>query len=371
MRGQGTQAMPQDRPTAQAGILLLGAGHANLLAVRALRRGLPQARITLIDAAAEARYSGMLPGVIAGHYPPDAMAVDLADFARRRGIAFRRGRIVGLDPQARQVMLEDGTALPYDLAALDLGSHGAMPEIAGFARHAVPVKPLDALAARLAATPPEAAVALIGGGVAGAEIALALRHRGARAVTLIEAGPLPVAALRPRSRAALLTALRRAGVQIVTGARVARILPDAVVLEDGRRIAAALTIGIAGARAHGWQAECLPVDGAGFVRVTPQLQVEGQPGLFAVGDCAAMMHAPRPKAGVYAVRQAPVLAANLIALATGGPMRRYDPQGDHLKIIALGGRRALAEWRGLVLRGAWLWRVKDRIDRRFMAGLRR
>ena len=113
------------------------------------------------------------------------------------------------------------------------------------------------------------------------------------------------------------------------------------------------------------------VDGAGFVRVTPTLQVEGHANLFAAGDCAAMIHAPRPKAGVFAVRQAPVLAANLAAGLSGAPLRPYVPQGAYLKIISLGHRSALAEWRGMTLRGRWLWQVKDRIDRRFMAGLQR
>ncbi|WP_330449439.1 FAD-dependent oxidoreductase [Paracoccus marcusii] len=122
---------------------------------------------------------------------------------------------------------------------------------------------------------PTAAAALIGGGVAGAEIALALRHRGARAVTLIEAGPVAVATLRPRSRRHMMQALEGAGIGVVTQARIAAVEPDAVLLADGSRIASALTLGIAGARAHGWMARTLPVDGAGFVRVMPTLQVEG------------------------------------------------------------------------------------------------
>lgn len=352
-------------------ILLLGAGHANLLAVRALRQAVPQAWITLIDAAAQASYSGMFPGVVAGHYPANAMRIPLRAFAERNGIGFTQGRIARLDPVARQVSLEDGTVLPYDAAALDVGSHSAMPEIPGFAVYGIPIKPLDAFTARLQGADPTAAAALIGGGVAGAEIALALRHRGARAVTLIEAGPVPIAALQPRSRRHMMQALKRAGIGVVTQARIAAVEPDAVLLANGSRIASTLTLGIAGARAHAWMARTLPVDGAGFVRVTPTLQVEGHPNLLAAGDCAAMIHAPRPKAGVFAVRQAPVLAANLASALSGTPLRPYTPQDDYLKIISLGKRSALAEWRGMTLWGAWLWQVKSRIDRRFMAELQR
>jgi pyridine nucleotide-disulfide oxidoreductase family protein len=355
----------------QPRLLLLGAGHANLLAVPAIRTGLPKARITLIDLAGEATYSGMFPGHVAGHYAAQDLRVRLDHFAARHHITFLQGRVSHIDPEAGQVGLSDGTFLPYDLAALDIGSHSAMPEIPGFAHHAVPIKPLDGFAARLAQVDPAAPVAIIGGGVAGAEIGLALAYCGARQVSVLEAGPTIAAALGPCARAHLLAALDRAEVRAMTCAKVAAVEDGAVLLQDGSRIASGLTIGIAGARAHGWMARTLPVDAAGFVRVSPALQVEGCPGLFAVGDCAAMTHAPRPKAGVFAVRQAPVLAANLIAAALGAPLGRYDPQDDYLKIISLGGKTALAEWHGLSLRGAWLWRLKDRIDRSFMTRLQR
>lgn len=350
-------------------ILLLGAGHANLLAVRPLRAALPGARITVIDAAPQATYSGMFPGQIAGHYRPDEMQVDLPRFAARHAVTFVQARISGLDPVQQQARLHDGRALGYDLAVLDLGSHTAMPEIPGFADHAVPIKPLGGFAARLATAGGDGPAVLIGGGVAGAEVALALTRRRRGPVSLIEAGPAIAATLRPRSRAVLTAALTRAGVQVLTGAQVAQVRADRVILRDGTTLASALTLGIAGARAHGWLARDLPVDAAGFVRVMPDLRVDGHATLFAAGDCAAMIHAPRPKAGVFAVRQAPVLVHNLIAACRGTAAMRYDPQRDYLKIISLGERVALAEWRGLTLHGRWLWRVKDRIDRQFMRGL--
>ncbi|RJL06661.1 pyridine nucleotide-disulfide oxidoreductase [Paracoccus aestuarii] len=351
-----------------ATILLLGAGHANLLAAGPLRAALPGARITLVDAAPVATYSGMFPGMIAGRYAADAPQIPLADFAARHGIGFRQARITGIDAPARRAMLADGTALPHDLAALDIGSHTAMPEIPGFADHAVPVKPMAAFAARLRNGAPGPA-AVIGAGVAGSEIALALRR--SRPVTLIEAGPRIAPGLGARAAAALRRALDRAGVTVLTDARPARITADAVILDDGRRIASALTVGCAGARAQDWLARDLPVDRAGFVRVGPTLQVEGHPHLLAAGDCAAMTHAPRPKAGVFAVRQAPDLVRNLVALHQGGAALRHSPQRDYLKIISLADGQGLAEWHGLTLQGRWLWRLKDRIDRRFMAGLRR
>ena len=353
-----------------APILLLGAGHANLLALPPLRAALPGVAILLIDMADRATYSGMFPGLVAGHYRADQISVGLADFAARHKAGFLRARVTGIDADARQVTvaLPCGSVrrLDYAQAALDLGSHGAMPEIEGFRDHARAVKPLRA---DLPLPDRGLPSVVIGGGVAGAEIALALSHRQHAPVTLIEAGPRIAATLTPHGRTLLCRALDGAGVTVLTGTRVGRVAAEHVVLDDGRRIDSALTLGIAGARAADWLARDLPVDDMGFVRVGPSLQVPGHPDLFAAGDCASMTHAPRPKAGVFAVRQAPILAQNLAARHQGRGCRAFHPQRDYLKIVSLGGRYALAEWHGIALQGAWLWRCKDRIDRGFIARL--
>ncbi|MCX8509300.1 MAG: selenide, water dikinase SelD, partial [Rhodobacteraceae bacterium] len=93
--------------------------------------------------------------------------------------------------------------------------------------------------------------------------------------------------------------------------------------------------------------------------------------ILAVGDIAHLTHDPRPKAGVFAVRQAPVLFDNLRTLARGsGPLRPYHPQRDYLKLISVGHKAAVADKWGLRLDGAALWRWKDRIDQRFMEKFR-
>lgn len=359
-----------------ADILLLGAGHANLLALPILRKSLPDARITLVDPAPRASYSGMFPGFIAGHYTADQLQVDLASLARRHGISFIRGGVTGIDSAQRRARLSVEGAeqtIAFGLAALDIGSHSAMPDMPGFSAHAIAAKPLGAFAEKITAVIEEGAakppMAVIGGGVAGVEIALALAHRFPSRVSLIEAGPQIAPALGAAARRRLMTALRRFQVQIVTGDPVARITESDVILQSSRRIDSGLTIGLAGARAQDWLARDLPTDAAGFVAVTPTLQVQGQPDLFAAGDCASMIHAPRPKAGVFAVRQGPILARNMVARHRGGRMQDYHPQRDYLKIISLGGQDAVAEWYGIALHGRWLWRWKDRIDRAFMRRL--
>jgi selenide,water dikinase len=187
-------------------------------------------------------------------------------------------------------------------------------------------------------------------------------------VTLIEAAD-PVPAVGGRARQALLMHLERAGVGLVTQAGVVKVDAGGVTLADGRLVAASFTIGAAGTRAQDWlEGTGLALEG-GFIRVGPTLQSESDPAVFAAGDVAHMVHAPRPKAGVFAVRQAPVLFANLRAALQRRPLRRYTPQRDYLKLVSTGGRNAVADKWGLPLDGALLWKWKDRIDRAFMARL--
>ncbi|CAM5275741.1 selenide, water dikinase SelD [Frigidibacter albus] len=262
----------------------------------------------------------------------------------------------------------------YDICSIDIGITSDMPSLPGFAAHAHPAKPLDAFAdawedfaARAAAGARQ--VAVIGAGAAGVELALAAAYRlgpGAE-VTLVEAGAEPLPLLGAGARARLLRHLDRLGVRLLTGCPAAAVEPGAVLLQDGRRIPSQFTLGAAGTQPQAWLADTgLHLTG-GFVTVGPTLQSITDPAVFAAGDIAHLSHAPRPKAGVFAVREAPVLLHNLRKVLAGHRgLRSYRPQRDYLKLISAGSRDAVADKFGLPLDGAWLWRWKDRIDRRFM-----
>ena len=361
-------------------LLLVGGGHAHALVLR--RWGmdpLPGVRVTVVNPGADAPYTGMLPGHVAGHYDRDALDIDLVRLARFAGARLIDGAVTEIDAEARHVVVAGRGRIEYDVASLDVGIHSAMPELPGFAEHGTPAKPLDLFArgwrAHLAAarTGAPADVAVIGGGVAGVEMALAmaqaLREADVAAdVSVLEAAP-NLTGCGEAARRLLRRAMAELGVGLRTGVEVASVGKDRVVLSDGEAIPAAFVAGATGARPHPWLAQSgLPVH-EGFVRVGPTLSVEGYRDLFAAGDCAHLTHAPRPKAGVYAVRAAPFLHHNLRAALSGGRSRTYRPQRSYLKLVSLGGKRAVAEKAGVALAGSWLWRWKDRIDRRFMAKL--
>jgi selenide,water dikinase len=161
---------------------------------------------------------------------------------------------------------------------------------------------------------------------------------------------------------------RARGIAVRCRAKVAEVGPDHIVLDTGERLDDDALLWVAGAASLPLLTESgLPGDARGFVRVRPTLQVVGHDELFAVGDCASLEgHPDLPKAGVYAVRQGPVLVHNLRARLTGGALRAYRPQRDYLSLLNLGDGRAIGSKWGLAAEGRALFRLKDWIDRRFM-----
>ena len=367
------QMMP---PPLTKDLVLVGGGHTHALVLRMwAMRPLPGVRLTLISPDPTTAYSGMLPGHIAGHYPRKALEIDLVKLARIAGARLVLARAEGIDRETARVLVTGRAPIAYDILSIDVGITSDMPDLPGFTTHAVPAKPLDRFADRWEAfvratqsgeSRPE--VAVIGGGLAGVELALAVRHRlgPAATVTLIEA-TRPLEAVGRGARAALLNHLAKASVTIVTEAAT-EIGAGFVLTSGGKRIASAFTIGAAGTRAPDWFTRTGLHLTDGFLTIGPTLQTATDPGIFATGDCAHMSHAPRPKAGVFAVRQAPTLLANLRAAALGQPVTAtYQPQRDYLKLVSTGARNAVADKWGLPLDGPALWRWKDRIDRKFMA----
>jgi selenide,water dikinase len=358
-----------DRYPLTRDLVLIGGGHTHALILRMWGMNpLPGARVTVIDPNPTVAYSGMLPGFVAGHYDRDDLSIDLMRLARFAGARVILGRAEAIDLATRTVTVPGRPPVAFDVASIDIGISSDMPDLPGFTAHATPAKPLTPFAKAWSTfrDAPGGDVAVIGGGVAGAELAMAMAHAlGPRGKVRLIDKDRALAALGPGTRQRALTELHRLGIDIVEGTAVASVSDHAVTLTDGREIPAAFTCGAAGARPQDW----LRTTGLdlhdGFVTVDRYLRTSDTQ-IFASGDCAHMTATPRPKAGVFAVRQAPVLFHNLRAALSGSSLKPYTPQRDYLKLVSLGGKSALAEKWGRAAAGPWLWRLKDRIDRRFM-----
>ncbi len=354
-------------------IVLIGGGHTHALLLRAWGMDpLPGARLTLINPNPTAPYTGMLPGFVAGHYRLDELEIDLVKLARFAGARLIFGEVTGIDRTSQRLKVIGRPDIAYDFASLDIGATSHMPGIPGFFEHAAPAKPLGDFAQAWRAFLPTAqgAVTVIGGGVAGFELAMAMRHAlpDSCDVSIFEAThALPELGESLRNR--VIGAARELGVIVKEEAPVARIEADAILLADGTKIPSAFTVGTAGAKPYEWLAQTGLELCDGFVAVDETLRARNDPHIFAAGDCAHLTASPRPKAGVFAVRAAPVLTANLRAAASGRKLSPFRPQGDFLKLISFGRKSAVAAKWGRSGKGGWAWQWKDRIDRRFMAGL--
>ncbi len=357
-------------------LVLVGGGHAHALVLRTWAMDpLPGTRLTVINPNPVAPYTGMLPGHIAGHYARTDLMIDLVRLARFAGARLILDSATGIDRDAKLIHLAGRPPLPYDVASLDVGITTDLPDLPGAVEYAIPAKPLgdyadrwQAFLERRLAFP---RVVILGGGIGGIELAMASAHRlqteGTRAeVTLVDRSPDLLQGLASRARHSLLGAAEAFGIRLVTGTTATEVTATSVTLATGETLGSDFTISVTSGRPHPWFATTGLALTNGFLTISPTLQTS-DPAIFAAGDCAHLPDNPRPKAGVYAVRAAPILQANLRAALTGKAFKTFRPQADYLKLISTGTRSAVAERSGLSLSGRWLWHLKDRIDRKFMA----
>ena len=359
--------------------MLVGGGHSHVDVLRRFgMRPLAGVRLTLVSPDTHTPYSGMLPGFIAGHYGFDDIHIDLARLARFAGARLFLDEVTGIDPDARLVRCAGRPAIPYDLLSVNAGSTPNTAGVAGAAEHAVPVKPIARFASRWAALLERARahasglrIGVVGGGAGGVELMLALAHRlgpgAGHAFDLVTRDSEVLAGHGRGAARRLRRRLEAAGVRVHTGFRVAEVGPGSLRDGSGATIALDEILWATEAAAAPWLRESgLAVDAQGFLQIDDCLRSTSHDTVFGAGDAAGSVNHPRPKSGVFAVRQGRPLARNLRRAALGRGLRPFAPQRRFLSLISTGPRHAVAARGGWSLEGRWAWRWKDRIDRRFM-----
>jgi len=451
-------------------IVLLGVGHTNAHVLRMWRMApIPDARLTCVSNFPGVTYSGMLPGVLAGQYPPERMQIDLVRLCAAAGARLILGEVTGLvvnapssretrvesrEPEFRdrrseiggqglrpptsdlrpltsQLLFADRPPLPFDVLSIGIGSVPArngvetdatldacVPAHPSRADTRLEIKPMQTFLQRLEERLRELRdrirdrplrATVVGAGVGGVEIAFCLPARiamspfaprkGAGSPTGAVGWAVPTPGINARADAdggghsppcslelTLISAndeipngtasgtqnrvrkeLESRGVRILTHCRVTGIENGTVRLDNGDSFPADLVLWATGATAPPLlEALPLPKDDRGFLLTRPTLQTTAELPIFAVGDTGTIQGDATPKAGVYAVRQGPVLWDNLHRLLAGQPLRPYVPQRGFLKLLNTGDGRAIAEYKGRSFHAGWCWKLKDYIDGRFM-----
>lgn len=357
-------------------IVLVGAGHAHLHALRNASAITSRGFELVVVAPEDFWYSGLATGVLGGIYPPELDRIDIAALIADTGARLIRREMSGLDLDRRRVMLVDGTSIAFGVLSLNLGS--VAPPIAGTSERIFPAKPVTRLMALRAALTDDfrkgrqPRVAVAGAGVTGCEIAAAVaelgRRHGATAGITVYASNFGLEDLPAAGKRRLIANLQKSGIDLCIGIPVASADANQLTLSDGTEAPFDYLVNATGLVPPPLtQTIGLPTAFDGALLVDDTLMSPGAAGIFAAGDCVTFASGALPRVGVYAIRQSPILVHNLMAHLNGKELRRFSPQKHYLSIMTLGAGTGFARRNGFWWQGRTAFWLKDWIDRRFVA----
>jgi NADH dehydrogenase FAD-containing subunit len=358
-------------------LVLVGGGHAHMTVMLNLAEFISRGHsVTLVSPSPYHYYSGMGPGLLGGTYRPQQVRFHIRKLVEKRGARFVEDRVTNIDAEKRRLRMASGEVLDYDIVSFNTGS-GVPLQVAGAqGEGVVPVKPIvNLLQARRQLLQNMGGksqnLLVVGGGPAGVELAgnlwrLVSLAGGQAQITLL-AGSRLLHRFPDRVRKLALKSLRERGMQVLEGGRASSVANGQAELNDGRTLSYDMAFIAAGVEPSPIFGDSgLPVGGDGGLLVNAQLQSIAHPELFGGGDCISLQGKSLAKVGVYAVRQNPILHANLLAALEERPLISFKPQSRYLLILNLGNHR------GILAKGRWAWEgrlpflFKDWIDRRFM-----
>ena len=368
----------------------MGGGHAHVAVLKSFgMRPMPGIRLTLITPGAFTPYSGMLPGLLAGHYSFEESHIDLLPLCRFAGARFFRDRAIGIDIVDKKITCFRHPPVSYDKVSIDIGTTPKVSHVPGAREYALPVKPIedlleeiDRLVMAIARSPADGApirIVVVGGGAGGVEVILALRHRlcsvPERAIVqtcrmelnLVTESETILPTHNRRVQRKFARILRSRGVGLHLRWRVVRVEPRELFCDSGERLAFDALIWSTDASSPPWLRESgLPTDAKGFLLVNDCLQSVTAPDVFACGDIASVIDHPRPKSGVFAVRHGLSLRENLRRALSGDRLRPHHSQKRFLSLVSTGDRYAVASRGAWAVEGGWVWKLKNWIDCKWM-----
>lgn len=379
-------------------LIFVGGGHSHALFLslyskalskwtlsKKLRAHLERLEITVISPQTHSPYSGMLPGLIAGHYDFTDCHIDLTSLCQSCNATFITAQVNSIDTTHKLVHLDNQTTLSFDLLSINTGITPDL-SITGAAEFSIPVKPIadfypkwQKLLAQLQNDQTQNLhhMCVVGGGAAGCELILAMHEKltalnlsAAVQLHLVHKGSSLLQGYPHRAAKKMQALMQARGIQVHLNNSVAEVQQKNIAFSDNNKLNCDSVFWCTGAQANNWlQQSNLPLSSSGFIAVRPTLQSTENDCIFAVGDTAEFTAQPLAKAGVYAVRQAPVLFQNICRLIQNQPLKDYRPQKTSLSLLSCGNKYAIAAQLGTDLpsiAGHWVWHWKNKIDKKFM-----
>jgi NADH dehydrogenase FAD-containing subunit len=359
-------------------LVLVGGGHAHMVTLANIDSFVGKGhRVTVIGPSEHHYYSGMGPGMLGGIYSPSDVRFATKHVVEKQGGVFVLGKAVRVRPDERQIELESGETVSYDVVSFNAGSYVPRLNLSEETENIYPVKPIErlinaqarikALALRRSIT-----IGILGGGPSSVEIAGNIRHLtsgyGANQPRVkIFAGERLMAKYPEGVRSRIKKSLKSHGVEIHTKGFVQTIEPDGIILESGERYNLDLIFLAIGVKPNAiFERSGIPTGPDGGMVVNSCLQSIAYPEMFGGGDCIYFQDQPLDKVGVYAVRQNPVLHHNLMAALEDEPLQVFRPGGDYLLIFNMGGGKGVLRKKWLTFDGRLAFIIKDYIDKKFM-----
>lgn len=358
-------------------VLLVGGGHTHIEVLRQWGKlPMSDADVALITPYERSSFSGMIPGLIAGHYTFRQAHIPLEPLCKKASTKLILTQVKTIVPSEHRVECADGRTFNFDFLSLDVGSDPSTHGIPGALKNAASLRNVPTFlesCERFALDYEEPgrnpSICVVGSGAGGVELALALKYRlssrSSPSVSIV--GGTLLADHSNAVRRSVAKVLKQRNVALVSE-RVVSVDPAGVTLSDGRHLAADFVVLATGPSAPTWIAGSgFATDDDGYVSVDRFLRSVSHPEIFASGDIATNTQNPAPKSGVYAVRAAPILAKNLrAAIEEKSHLQAFNPQRTALFLIASGDKHATLSYGPLAASGRWVCHLKSWIDRRFI-----
>ncbi|UFT98642.1 FAD-dependent oxidoreductase [Radiobacillus kanasensis] len=353
-------------------LLLVGAGHAHLYVLKKLgKHSLSDVKVTLLSPNEHQYYSGMLAGCVEGIYSIDDIRIYIGQMLKKAKVQWIKDVAVSIDPENKTVQTGNGEFLPYDAVSFDIGSLTSGTDLPGVLEYAETLKPNYRFPVLLEKVRNAEELVIVGGGVAGTELAFALQtwrnQNGKKPLSLISSSNLMEKGA-PYVSERVKRFLVKKGAKLYLFQRASEVNRDNIVLSPtDSKVPFDALLWVTGPSPPKLFAESSLPNANGYLLVEDTLQASGYPSIFGVGDCIQMTESPPlAKAGVYPVRQAPYLWKNIKGFFQGSRMRRYKPHFSFLSILATGNREGLMLYLGRAFHGRLIWLIKTFMDRRFI-----
>ena len=364
-------------------IVLVGGGHAHLAVIKDFgMKPEPGVRLTVISKEVFTAYSGMIPGLVAGHYDFKDSHIDLSPLCSFAKARLFHDEVINIDLEKKLVICRNRPKVKFDLLSIDCGSIASQASIFN-SEQVIPVKPISEFNAKwenakqaVKCLSSPFVIAIVGGGAAGVELALSIQYRlsienkdihSNTSVKILASGPEILNSYPRKAQKLCRKILESSGIDVLTNWRVTKVKDRQLESSEGNQITADEIIWATGSDAPEWlKASGLPTSEGGFIQIDPNLRVLGTHNIFAAGDIADMAFSPRPKSGVFAVRQGPILARNIRRYCRGKKLICFKPQRSFLSLITTGNKFVVGTKGPWTFSGEWLLYLKKIIDENFI-----